>query len=258
MEAVELVKSYACGEETYHLPLDPITGLPNNQTIVHRHHVFLETTEKFYLTELREMIMEFLGQDETKSFDVQTCRSRKSWLIYLSKEDYHPHLINVRISELSLFARAKHHASNSYTTPIARVREDDHMVVSARQNVRFFKEIIMEHLRDISHEISIHRTIYEPNRRCSIVKEILTTLQHMYIEGEPGAGKTELVDYMVQGRKCWKAGEPSSFLFGTLEEDVEIIWFENYDAIKYANHLATILSLIDQKPVTISKKGSRR
>jgi len=67
MEAVELVKSYACGEETYHLPLDPITGLPNNQTIVHRHHVFLETTEKFYLTELSEMIMEFLGQDETKS-----------------------------------------------------------------------------------------------------------------------------------------------------------------------------------------------
>jgi len=82
-------------------------------------------------------------------------------------------------------------------------------------------------------------------------------MNHLYIEGQLGMGKTELVDYMVKTRKCWKAGEPSNFLFGTLEEATQILWFEDYDPHKYTSHLSTILSLMDHKPVTVSKKGVR-
>lgn len=100
----------------------------------------------------------------------------------------------------------------------------------------------------------------EPNARCSISREILSTLrdstEHLYITGPPGMGKTEVVDWYLKGRKYWKAGEPSGFLFGTLTDSVEFIWFEDYDMFKYSGHLNTLLSLMDHKETTISKKCS--
>jgi hypothetical protein len=99
------------------------------------------------------------------------------------------------------------------------------------------------------------RPRYQPNRQCKFVNEIIVFLEHLYIEGQPGIGKTELIDYLTRGRKVWKAGEPSNFLFGTLQESTEIIWFEDYDPFKYTPHLQTILSLMDHKPVSVSQKG---
>jgi hypothetical protein len=67
---------------------------------------------------------------------------------------------------------------------------------------------------------------------------------HVYIQGEPGLGKTELVDFYLTGRKYWKAGESSGFLFGTLPEDTEYVWFEDFDMNKYHSNLNNMLSLM--------------
>ncbi len=86
---------------------------------------------------------------------------------------------------------------------------------------------------------------------------ILLTLQqpgHVYIQGEPGLGKTELVDYYLTGKKYWKAGESSAFLFGTLPEDTEYVWFEDFDMNKYHQNLNNMLSLMDGKQTTVSRK----
>lgn len=98
----------------------------------------------------------------------------------------------------------------------------------------------------------------EPNRQCAIARQILEKLNdgvsHLYIQSAPGFGKTELIDYFLKGRSYWKGGEPSAFLFGTLRDDVEFIWFEDFDLHKYSGHLNTLLSLMDHKETTVSKK----
>jgi len=67
-------------------------------------------------------------------------------------------------------------------------------------------------------------------------------------------GKTELVDFYLTGRNYWKAGESSGFLFGILPENTEYVWFEDYDMSKYHQNLNNILSLMDGKQTTVSRK----
>lgn len=98
----------------------------------------------------------------------------------------------------------------------------------------------------------------DPNRSCGVAVKILEKLNdgvsHLYIQSPPGYGKTELVDWFLKGKSYWKGGEPSAFLFGTLRDDVDFIWFEDFDLFKYSGHLNTLLSLMDHKETTVSKK----
>jgi len=101
------------------------------------------------------------------------------------------------------------------------------------------------------------RTKYEPNHRCLLTYQILEDLRqnkHVYIQGEPGYGKTELIDNYLTGKNYWKPGETSQFLFGTIPEKTDYIWFEDFDLTKYHQNLNNILSLMDKKETTISKK----
>lgn len=113
-------------------------------------------------------------------------------------------------------------------------------------------------MQTLREEASLRRQTFEPRRQCSITREIINGLEHdtkhLYITGPPGMGKTEVVDWFLKGKKYWKGGEPSAFLFGTLDDSVDYIWFEDFDIRKYCGHLNTLLSLMDHKETTISKK----
>lgn len=178
--------------------------------------------------------------------------------MYLSKEDRQPFLFNVRVSELSLYARAWHHAKSTYRS-IRPVNKADPFIVSCGQNARFALGIIDEHLTDLRRSKADSRNVFEPNGRCKITRDVLDALgdgvSHIYLQGPPGLGKTEIVDFYLKGKKYWKGGEPSGFLFGTLSDDVDFIWFEDFDMFKYSGHLNTLLSLMDHKETTISRKG---
>lgn len=209
---------------------------------------FLITVKKFFF--FCKNFFCFLGE---YSIDIQVCRSPKSWLIYLSKEDYHPFLFNVRVCELSLFARSKHHAKNNYANRRS-VRRDDPFIVSTGQNARFVVGIIEEEIQKNRDRVIANRPQFGFNRRCNISNEIISSMQHLYIEGPPGYGKTELVDSLSRNYRVWKAGEPGYFMFGTLSEDYDLVWFEDFDITKMGLMMSTLLSLMDHKPVTLSKK----
>jgi len=245
----------AIGEEKYYTPLDSETGeiVPGDHS--KHQHVFMETQEKRLLVEIREHFLSFT--DGEYSLDIQTCRSPKSWLIYLSKEDTHPFVYNVRVSQLSLFARAWHHAKTTYRTPRPINRQDE-FIVRCGQNARFAIGICEEHVQNLRQQQANDRLLYAPNVICNVVNDILLALEssnHVYTYGEPGLGKTELVDWFLRGKKYWKAGEPSNFLFGTLPDQVDYIWFEDFKLDKYLPYLSTLLSLMDKKEVTVSRKG---
>lgn len=251
--ASDLVRRMAIGEEEYHPPLDCESGeaVSVDNPGVH-HHIFVEFIDGYLLSDVRGMVIEFLSGGEY-SVDIQVCRSPKSWLIYLSKEDYHPYLFNVRVCELSLFARSKHHAKVNYGNRRS-VRRDDHFIMSTGQNARFVVGIIEDEIQRNRDRIIANRRYYEPNRRCNISNCIQASLQHLYIEGPPGYGKTELIDSISRNYRLWKAGEPGYFMFGTLNEDYDLVWFEDFDIMKMGLMMSTLLSLMDRKPVTISKK----
>ncbi len=111
-----LCSRIAIGREPYHPPLDAESGEPSDQPVGFHHHMFIMTIEKFLLSEIRDILMTFIG-DYQCSLNILTCRSPKAWLIYLSKEDQNPYLYNVRVSELSLYARCWHHAKTKYRYP---------------------------------------------------------------------------------------------------------------------------------------------
>jgi len=248
-----LVKRCAIGEEEYHPPLDFETGdvIDCGSQGVH-HHAFVEFIDGYGLVDVRAMVDEFLG-GEQYSIDIQVCRSPKSWLIYLSKEDYHPFLFNVRVCELSLFARAKHHAKTNYGNRRS-IRRDDPFIVSTGNNSRFVVGIIEHEIQEKRDHIIANRPLFGFNRRCNVSNEIIASTEHLYIEGPPGYGKTELVDSMLRQMKVWKSGEPSYFMFGTLNEDYDTVWFEDFDITKMGLMMSTLLSLMDGKPCTISRK----
>jgi len=88
------------------------------------------------------MFKVFWGEQE-QSINTQTCKSPKSWLLYLSKEDKCPFLYNVPVSRLSLFARAWYHAKTTYKYA-QKVNKADHFIVSCGQNSRFALQIMEE------------------------------------------------------------------------------------------------------------------
>lgn len=248
----DLIDRFACGEEHYNPPLDPLTGEADD-VVGRHHHIFVEFVDGYFLDEVRDMVVEFYGGDNGVSVDIQCCKSPKAWLVYLSKEDYCPYLYNIRISELSFYARANHYVKTNYRVvrPIDRA---DAFIVNAGQNARFVIGLIEKRLCELRTISAGARVIYEPNRRCSLVQEVLASVEHLYIEGSPGYGKTELVDYVTQRQKVFKCGEPNYFMFGMLDEDIDVIWFEDFDSMKFKPYMSTILSLLDHKPVTVSKK----
>ncbi len=194
--------------------------------------------------------------DEVHSINIQQCRSKKSVVLYLSKEDRAPFLYNVRVSELSLFARAWYHARKTYTYP-QKVNKADSFIVSCGQNSRFAIAIMEEQVEQLRQKKADERRIYAPNHRCNITHQILLGLispKHLYIQGEPGLGKTELVDSFLVEKKYWKAGEPSTFIFGTLPDTVDYICFEDFDLVKYQGNINNLLSLMDHKETAISRQ----
>jgi hypothetical protein len=157
---------------------------------------------------------------------------------------------------LSLYSRAWYGAKTQYKYP-QPINKADPFIISCGQNARFAIGVIEEHMQQLRKKIADNRHKYERNRRCKITNDILLALEetkHVYIQGEPGLGKTELIDSFLQGKNYWKAGEPSSFLFGTLPDKTDFVWFEDFDLTKYSQNITNLLSLMDGKETSVSRK----
>lgn len=69
--ASDIVKRLAVGEEKHHPSVDCDTGEVIDDGVVGRHHhIFVEFVEGFFLPEVRDLIVLFLGGEE-HSFDIQ-------------------------------------------------------------------------------------------------------------------------------------------------------------------------------------------
>lgn len=240
-------------EEDYHEMLDPVTGKISDVDAGKHQHCYLKTGEAMFLNDLREYVITLT---DDVGFDLQVCKSRKSWLIYITKEDCHPFIKNVRVSELSLYARAQHHIRNKYRKP-RPVDTADHFMVAAGNFRNVCVDMANDHVNQLREQVQNDRVTLAPNMQCWLTRAIMKSLvnrEHIYIFGLPGLGKTELVDRFVSGFKTWRAGAVDRFMFGTLHEGYEIVLFEDFKPFECEKMLPTILSIMDKKPVSISEK----
>lgn len=248
----EYVKALCVAEEDYHPPLDCDTGLPVEGEHGKHQHVFIETSIPYQLVDLK-MIIDTLTDD--KGYDLQVCKSTKSWLLYITKSDGHPFLYNVSISQCSLFARAQNHIKNKYKRPCPVDTADDFMVSAGN-----FRNVIIDmanrHVKKLRCELQAQRTSFEPNMQCSYVRDIYNAMfnnKHIYIYGSPGVGKTEVVDRILKMKKTWRSSSNDKWMWATLEEDHEYALFEDFDLFSF-QQLPTLLSAMDRKPVSVSEK----
>lgn len=205
------------------------------------------------LAEVQEMVATLV---DNNGYDLQLCKSRRNWLIYITKEDAHPYLKNVRVSELSLFARAQHHFKTTYTKP-GEINRADGFMLSCGNFRNAVLDMGYDHINKLRCVYQSRRDTREPNIRCGWTRKIIAEFNrgaHLYIFGAPGVGKTELIDYLSKDKNTWRCGYPDKWCFGTLKEENTIALFEDYDHTKAALVQSTILSIMDRKPVSISKK----
>lgn len=68
-----LVKRLAVGQEKHHPEFDCDTGAIIGDSDSFHHHIFIEFVDNYFLTEVRDLIVCFLG-GEDHSFDIQVSR----------------------------------------------------------------------------------------------------------------------------------------------------------------------------------------
>jgi hypothetical protein len=270
--ALGLLEELAISEENYQPPLDPETLVAPPTTEKH-HHIYMKTKNGMWFEEISKIIEIFTGE-ENWSRNIQSCKSKKATILYITKYEKAPYLYNVRVSECSLYTRAWHHAITTYNKSEKIQYSHPFLVSSGIANYRFVTGIIQEHMDSLTQKILTNRptlTIRPPfrlhphyaiyikvNQTCRYTHDIstaITSMQNIYIEGPPGYGKTELIDTLTKGRKIFKAGCNSNFMWGGLREDIDIIWFEDFSLENYKGNIETILSLMDKKETTVSEKG---
>ena len=250
----------AIGEEKYSSVVDCDSGELVDDPVGRHQHIFLRSADKLFfkdVTAMVELFLDLVEEEVRPSINTVACRSAVHWLRYLSKEDSHPFLFNIPVSKLSLYARAWHHAKTTYRT-IRPVDQADPFLIGLGFHRRFALDIIEEHIKQMRDRVNINRPRFFINTHCEQVNNFIGFFyndnKHLYLQGAPGFGKTELVDALLAGKKYYKFNDINDFVFGNLHEGFDFIWFEDFDYFKWEKYSSTVLSLMDGKQVNIRQK----
>lgn len=246
------ISAICVAEEAYALPLDCDTGLPVDGDGGVHHHCLLVFKVPMLLADVKRIVDTLV---EDKGYDLQVCRSRVSWLKYISKSDGCPYLFNISVAELSLYARANHYITTKYKRPMP-VDASDAFMVSAGNFRNVCVDMAQQHVKRLRSDIQSKRETFDANMRCAYVRKVYADIllgKHLYIYGSPGVGKTELIDGIVKLRKTWRTCSNDKWMFGTLKEDDEFAVMEDFDLLGFTQ-LPVLLSVMDRKPVSISEK----
>jgi hypothetical protein len=250
----ELITDICVAEEQHHPQLDPITGEPSDEEVKLHHHVYMKFSEKVKLDYVRDII---LTLTDDIGFDLQPCRSRQNCLKYITKEDGHPFMKNVRVSELAFNARVTHHVKTTYKK-VKKIDTADHFMISAGNYRNVAIAFAEKHIGELREKEEKNRITMAPNMQCWLTRAIYNAYlkkDHLYLYGRPGMGKSQLVDRMISQFKCWRAGHADRFMFSELDETHDICLFDDFQPTEYQSHLPRIQAMMDKLPTTVSIKG---
>lgn len=239
----ECVETYCVSIEKYHI---------NNKVHI---HCFLKLKVGAYLSEVRDCLSWFEG-----SLDVQSVRSRRNVLKYITKEDTEA-VFNCRVGELSFAYRSYHWAKSTRT-----FRFSDPFVLEHPQYYRV--------LRELHQEVACRSPCLVPNK--CIVEEFWPgwamecllqvyrqlwsgEFRALYVYGRPGVGKTFTIQcvFKALGLLSVFMPVPGTFFFGDFNPGhYDCVMFEEWDFKVFSSNYPVIKRIIDRRFFSVDCKQS--
>lgn len=199
-------------------------------------HAFLEFDSPCFVDELADYIRVFAACNHV---NVQPCRSRKSCLRYISKEDRDLYF-NCRVTELNFNYRAYHWAKNA-----VRFSFIDPFVMEHRFCYRFLQQVFSDVKKEseVSFQgFKVHPLVYGLSWVDSVCtwwnSRVLThgyKRKQLYLWGESNTGKSSFVERLVGKRNQSFIFNPDigKFAYSDFDNSLhKIIIFEEFD-LKY-------------------------
>jgi hypothetical protein len=210
--------------ETYCVSIE---GLSSVNKVKHL-HAYLKFVNGVSFEYVRDCLSRFPG-----TANVQSVRSRRNVLRYITKEDERPYF-NCGSGELSFYYRAHEWARS---TPTFRV--SDSFVMEHPQYYRLLREVFNE-INDRSarskHDVHLPRSWW-PNWGMDVLLQVFDqcrcrSWKGLYLYGLPGIGKSFMVKACLDalGLSRVYMPVPCSFFFGEFRKDLfDCVLFEEWD-----------------------------
>lgn len=218
VEGLELV-SYCIAKE-----------VSNNDNCVYHVHIYLELKDKDYLSN----IVQFFTDSFACKMDVQSVKSRKSVLKYISKED-DMLLTNIKASSLSFFYQL-----NSFVKSTKKFDITHNFVVMHWNRYRFIeryyneKKIIKPPWYGYNQYVDVNKSW---NMDVAIwwndwvVNGWFHKKKQLYLWGPPSVGKSTFVYQLLQSIPEYYIFKPDigQFAFGLWDDRCKVVLFEDHN-----------------------------
>lgn len=217
----------------------------NSSRVSYHLHAFLEFKDKIFLSDLNHYIRSVWPDTH---FDLQSCKSRRNVLKYITKEDIHC-IFNCKISELNFNYRIFHWASNCDV-----FRHNDPFVVEHRFCYNYLSKYFFDLKRENITPFVGFRSILTVNKGwaldCalwwnSVIDNFKVRRKCLYLYGDTGVGKSSLIENFIGEENMgyvFYPGVGKFFMQGFKSHFHKCILFEEFDATFYPfNYLKRLL-----------------
>lgn len=239
-------------------------GLEENKSVSKEQfhmHIFLDLEEKLFLDDLRLMLDSFwYGK-----YDLQSCRSKRNVLKYVSKTDfdcYH----NVSVDLLSSGYQMMFWARNTVVFKIT-----DPYVVTHNMNWKFLKSLHERVQFERMKNFKGYERVYHTYGGWSLLvglwwNEIIKLKGYrqpqLYLYGGSGLGKTEFIERII---KCYGMRVynplPGRFFFEDFDVEIhKVILFEEFNWKRWESNESQLKRLLEWRDFSVDQKciGGRK
>lgn len=222
------------------------------------YHIYLRTDDATF-NQVRDYLYSCLFPGATEdelnlinvNIDVQRCRSEKSWLQYITKEDANPLYKGVRTSYFSFYWHLQQYNKKN------KVFDYNHPFIANHFNkVNLIKNAHASYWQKRQVE-NIQYPLGPFTFRQAQLSRMLETDKHYYIYGSSGAGKTTVIERYLREKElsvCVLSCTTQPFEFGSIEDTTEVVYAPDVDLTWLQHHLPTLLRLCDRQLVTVNCK----
>lgn len=220
-------------------------------------HAYLETTDKYTITLLRDIIATNLDSDTYNgSIHLDTLKNHSKWIKYITKEDTTPLWNNI---DTSLF-----HQAFKIHQYIASTNNSQSLLRQLPQYYKFLEEKRREHEEcraETQYKLSyIHPNI---NDACTWVEQfnswwINSDSHALYLFGDTGVGKTAVVNRALfqlnPGTVVRLPCGETAYEFSQLTHSTRVVYADDANSSYLHTHRQTLLQLTQHGPLTFNPK----
>lgn len=223
------------------------------------YHLFIRSYEPLTFNEVRWHLCNILYPGESQfdpllnhlNLDIQQCKSERSWLKYITKEDAQPSYKKVRTSFFSFYWHLM-----QWITKNPEYNPCSPFIAEHYNKVNIIKTAHAHYWKN--RQVSQQETMSGPfTFRQAQLYLNLDLAHNYYIYGSSGAGKTTVVERWlnVRGlRTTYLSCTDTSFEFGDITDATQVVYAPDVLPNWLDRHHTTLLRLCDRRIATVECK----